>query len=39
MLRTLDDPPSPERLKRRAREFHLDRIVDRYLRVLDVEPT
>jgi glycosyltransferase involved in cell wall biosynthesis len=39
MLRTLDGPPSPERLKRRAREFHLDRIVDRYLRVLDVEPT
>jgi glycosyltransferase involved in cell wall biosynthesis len=36
MLRTLDDPPSPERLRRRAMEFHVDRIVDRYLRVLDV---
>ncbi len=36
MLRTLDDPPSPERLRRRAMEFHVDRVVDRYLRVLDV---
>jgi glycosyltransferase involved in cell wall biosynthesis len=36
MLRTLDDPPRPERLRRRAMEFHVDRVVDRYLRVLDV---
>jgi glycosyltransferase involved in cell wall biosynthesis len=39
MLRTLDDPPSPERLRRRAMEFHVDRVVDRYLRVLDVDQT
>lgn len=36
ILRTLDQPPSPERLRRRAMEFHVDRVVDRYLRVLHV---
>jgi glycosyltransferase involved in cell wall biosynthesis len=39
ILRTLDDPPKPERLRRRAMEFHVDRVVDRYLRVLDVGAT
>lgn len=37
MLRTLDDPPRPERLRRRAMDFHVDRVVDRYLSVLDVD--
>jgi glycosyltransferase involved in cell wall biosynthesis len=37
LLRTLDEPPCPERLRRRAMEFHVDRVVDRYLRVLDVD--
>jgi glycosyltransferase involved in cell wall biosynthesis len=37
MLQTLDDPPSPERLRRRAMDFHVDRVVDRYLSVLDVD--
>jgi glycosyltransferase involved in cell wall biosynthesis len=38
LQRTLHEPPCPERLRQRALEFHVDRVVDRYLRVLDVDP-
>lgn len=34
MSETLENPPSPEVLKDRAREFHIDPITDSYLRVM-----
>lgn len=34
MLETLDNPPSSERLRRRAMDFHVDRTVGRYREVL-----
>lgn len=37
MLQTLDDPPNPERLKQSAMNFHVDCVVDRYVRLLHVE--
>jgi glycosyltransferase involved in cell wall biosynthesis len=36
MLETLNCPPDPERLKARANDFHIDRIIEQYRQILNV---
>ena len=35
MAYTLDDPPDPERLVKRARHYRADKVADRYAKVID----
>ena len=35
MVRTLDDPPDPERLVERAKHYRVDKVADRYAEVIE----